>query len=151
MSTLKDKLQADLTSAMKSGDTVTRDALRSLFAAIKQIEKDDKIVLDDDGVLAVIQKQVKQRRETIEDAQRAGRDDLIETERADMLVLERYLPVMMNADDIRPVVIREIDASGAVGLKDMGLVMRRLMPKLQGKADGKIINTVVREELTKLE
>ena len=148
MSTLKDQLQRDLTSAMKSGDTVTRDALRSLFAAIKQTEKDDKIILDDDGVLAVIRKQVKQRQETIEDARRAGREDLIETESAYMLVLEKYLPVMMNEDEIRPVVVAEINESGASGQRDMGLVMKTVMPKVKGAADGKTINALVKDRLT---
>lgn len=149
--TLRKQLQTDLASAMKSGDTITRDAIRSLLAAIKQVEIDDQVELDDEGILLVIAKQVKQRRETIEDAERAGRTDLIESEEADMAVLKAYLPDMMSEAEIRPVVIAAINDIGAASLKDIGSVMGVVMPKLKGKADGQLVNAIAREELTRLQ
>jgi len=145
--TLKAQFQTDLAAAMKSGDTVKRDAIRSLLAAIKQVEKDDQVDLDDVGVEAVLQKQVKQRQETIDDAVRAGRPELEASERADMLILQSYLPEMMSEDEIRAAAIKVIEEMGASGRQDMGRVMGKLMPEIKGKADGRLVSAVVSKEL----
>jgi uncharacterized protein YqeY len=145
--TLKAQLHTDLAAAMKSGDTVKRDAIRSLLAAIKQVEKDDQVELDDAGVEAVLQKQVKQRQETIEDALRAGRPELEASEKADMLILQSYLPEMMSEDEIRAAAMNVIEELGANSPQDMGRVMGKLMPELKGKADGRLVSTVVSKEL----
>ncbi len=145
--TLKAQFRTDLAAAMKSGDKVKRDALRSLLAAIKQVEIDDQVELDDAGVQAVLQKQVKQRQETIEDAGRAGRPELAESEKADMAVLQSYLPKMMSEKEIRTAAVRVVEEVGATGPQDMGRVMSKLMPELKGKADGKLVSAVVSEEL----
>ena len=145
---LKVQLQEDMAAAMKSGDTVTRDAIRSLLAAVKYKEIDDQVELDDQGVILVIQKLVKQRHETIEDAQRAERAQMVDSEKADLAVLERYLPEMMSEEEISnraQVIIAEI---GAEGPQDMGKVMGQLMPILKGEADGRLVNSVVRDLLS---
>jgi uncharacterized protein YqeY len=145
---LKNQLQEDMKAAMKSGDTVKRDAVRSLLAAIKYTEKDGQIELDDQGVILVIQKLVKQRQETIEDAQRAGRPQMIESEKADLAVLDTYLPEMMSEEEITneaQVVIAEI---GATSPQNMGKVMSRLMPQIKGKADGRLVNKIVQDLLS---
>ena len=145
---LKVQLQEDMAAAMKSGDTVTRDAIRSLLAAVKYKEIDDQVELDDQGVILVIQKLVKQRHETIEDAQRAERAQMVDSEKADLAVLERYLPEMMSEEEISnraQVMIAEI---GAEGPQDMGKVMGQLMPSLKGEADGRLVNSVVRDLLS---
>lgn len=145
---LKVQLQEDMIAAMKSGDTVKRDAVRSILSAIKYTEKDGQIELDDQGVILVIQKLVKQREETIEDAQRAGRPQMIESEKADLAVLKTYLPDMMSEEEIAneaQAVIVEIRARSP---QDMGKVMSRLMPQIKGKADGRLVNKVVRDLLS---
>ena len=144
---LKAQFQTDLAAAMKSGDTVKRDAIRSLLAAIKQVEKDDQVELDDAGVEAVLQKQVKQRQETIDDAVRAGRPELEASEKADMAILQSYLPEMMSENEIRAVAINIIEELGASGRQDMGRVMGKMMPELKGRADGRLVSSVVSEEL----
>ena len=144
---LKAQFQTDLAAAMKSGDTVKRDAIRSLLAAIKQVEKDDQVELDDAGVEAVLQKQVKQRQETIDDAVRAGRPELEASEKADMAILQSYLPEMMSENEIRAVAMNIIEELGASGRQDMGRVMGKMMPELKGRADGRLVSSVVSEEL----
>ena len=144
---LKDQLREDMEAAMKSGDTVQRDANRSLLSAVKYKEKDDQIELDDQGVIEVVQKLVKQRQETIVDAQRAGRTELVESEKADLAVLERYLPEMMSEEEISIRVKAAIGELGADGPRDMGKVMGLLMPQLRGEADGRLVNSVVRDLL----
>jgi uncharacterized protein YqeY len=144
---LKAQFQTDLVAAMKSGDTVKRDAIRSLLAAIKQIEKDDQVELDDVGVEAVLQKQVKQRQETIDDAVLAGRPELEASEKADMAILQSYLPEMISEDEIRAVAMNIIEELGASGRQDMGRVMGKMMPELKGRADGRLVSAVVSEEL----
>lgn len=145
---LKNQLQEDMKAAMKSGDTVKRDAVRSLLAAIKYTEKDGQIELDDQGIIMVIQKLVKQRQETIEDAQRAGRQQLIESEKADLAVLETYLPEMMSGEEITNKAQAVIAEIGATSPQDMGKVMSRLMPQIKGKADGRLVSKIVRDLLS---
>ncbi len=144
---LKNQLQEDLKTAMKSGDTVKRDAVRSLLAAINYTEKDGQIELDDQGVVRVIQKLVKQRQETIEDAQRAGRPQMIESEMADLAVLETYLPEMMGEEEIIIEAQAVIAETGATSPQDMGKVMGRLMPQMKGRAAGRLVNKIVRDLL----
>ncbi len=144
---VKDQLQTDVTNAMRQGDKETRDTLRMILAAIKQVEIDDKVQLDDEGVLKVIAKQAKQRRESIKDAEAAGRPDLIEKEQRELAICESYLPQMMTAEEIRPIAERVIADVGADGMQDMGRVMGQLMPELKGNADGGLVSSVVRSLL----
>jgi uncharacterized protein YqeY len=144
---LKKQLQDDVTEAMRSGDTERRDTLRFLLAAVKQEEVDQQTQLDDSGVEAVLAKQAKQRRESIADANKAGRGDLAAREAAELAIIETYLPDMMTRDEIRVAAEGVISETGAAGMQDMGKVMGQLMPQLKGSADGRLVGEVVRELL----
>jgi len=144
---LKETLQADVRNAMRQGDSTRRDTLRMMLAAIKQVEIDDQTVLDDEGCLKVLAKQAKQRKESIADAEKAGRDDLIQQEQAELAIIESYLPRMMSRAEIEAVAAQVINEQGASGMNDMGRIMGQLMPRLQGQADGKLASQIVRELL----
>ena len=144
---LKQQLQNDMATAMREGDTTKRDTLRMLIAAIKQEEVDRLVELDDAGAEAVLTKQAKQRHESIDDAKKAGRLDLVAEEEAELAIIESYLPQQMTEDEIRVVATKVIKEMNASGSQDMGRVMGRLMPELGSRADGRIVSQVVRELL----
>lgn len=144
---LQEKLRTDMADAMRAGDNEKRDALRLLLAAVKQAEVDGQKTLDDAGVQDVLTKQAKQRRESIADYERAGRDDLADREKAELLIIESYLPQMMTEEEIKGLVAQTISDLGATGPQDMGRVMGSLMPQVKGKADGRLVSDVVRKLL----
>ncbi len=143
----KTQIQQDMKTAMRTGDTQTRDTLRLLSAAIKQVEVDERQVLDDTAVQAIVMKQAKQRRESIIEYEKAGRDDLAATEKVELAVIEKYLPQMMSKEEIIALAQPIIADMGANDPKQMGAIMGRLMPQVKGKADGKLVNQVIRELL----
>jgi len=145
---LRDKVNADIAAAMKSKETTRLSALRMLKAAImnKGIEKAHD--LDDAEVMQVISSLVKQRRDSIEQFGKAGRTDLVEKEKAEIAVLELYLPPAASSSDIDAAVDEAIVETGASSVKDMGKVMKAVMPRLAGKnADGRLVNEAVRRKL----
>lgn len=142
--TLKEQLQSDLTNAMRQANIKRRDTLRLLMAAIKQVEIDQRIQLDDSGVQSVLKKEAKQRRETIADAEKAGRLDLASEAQTELEIIESYLPTMLSPDEIRSEAVSVIAELGAQGPQDVGRVMSQLMPRLKGKADGRIVSDIVR-------
>ena len=145
---LRDEVNADLTTAMKAKDAARLSALRMLKAAImnKGVEKGRD--LEDAEVLQVVASLVKQRRDSIEQFSKAGRTDLVEKETGEIAVLEHYLPPAATADEIEAAVNAAIAETGAASPKDMGKVMKAVMPKLAGKnADGKAVNEIVRRTL----
>ena len=144
---LKDRLRADVAEAMRAGDASRRDVLRMMLAAVKQEEVDEQIELDDAGVQLVLTKQAKQRRESIADAQKANRPDLVDQEAAELRIIEDYLPGQLSEDEIRAAASGVIDELGASEMQDMGRVMGQLMPKLKGQADGRMVSQVVRDLL----
>lgn len=144
---LKERLQVDMAAAVRAGDKERRDVLRMLLAAIKQVEVDERAVLDDAGVEAVLTKQAKQRRESIADYERAGRDELVTGEKAELAIIETYLPQMMSREEVRAVAQATMTELRITDVKGMGQLMGRLMPQLKGKADGRLVNEVVRELL----
>ena len=145
---LKEQLQTDTVDAMRSGDKEKRDTLRLLLSAIKQVEIDQKKDdLTDEEVLAVLNKQAKQRRESIADYEAAGRQDLVHEEQSQLKLIESYLPVQMSREEIAELAAEVIADVGAEGPQDTGKVMGRLMPQVKGKADGRLVNEVVRELL----
>lgn len=144
---LKDQLKADVIAAMKAKDVQRRTVLRSLQAAIKQIEIDSRTTLDDEGVLKVITKQAKQRKESIADSERAGRDDLIVQYKAELDIIEAYLPQMMSEDEVRAVASKIVAEMGVSDMRGMGQIMGRVMGQLKGQADGKVVSKVVRDLL----
>ncbi len=145
---LKQQLQSDMVTAMREGDVTRRDTLRMLIAAIKQEEVDRRVELANAGVEAVLTKQAKQRRESIDDAQQADRLDLVAGEEAELAIIEGYLPQQMTEDEIRVVATEVITEMNASGMQEMGRVMGRLMPELGGRADGRLVSQVVRELLS---
>ena len=148
MSSLRERLREDLKSAMRAGETVRRDTIRMLEAAIKNAEIERRgEALDDADVLAILQRQMKQRRDSIEQFEQGGRDDLAEIERAEMAVIEAYLPEQLAPGEIAEAARRIIGQVGASGPGDRGKVMGPLMKELRGKADGAAVNAVVSELL----
>lgn len=145
--TIKDRLEQDLKNAMRTHDAFRRDTLRSLLAAIKQEEVDTRQEAGDEMTLAVLRKQAKQRHETIADAERAGREEMIAEARAELAIIDAYLPQMMPRDEIRRHAQQVIDELGVSDVSGMGRVMGVLMPRLQGKADGRDVSDVVRQLL----
>lgn len=145
---LKEKLQEDMKDAMRAGDDQRRDVLRLLLAAVKQEEVDSGSTLGDEGVQDVLSKQAKQRREAIADAQKAGRDQMAEEERAELAIIKAYLPEQMSREEIRALAREVIDEVGASGMQEMGQVMGRLMPKVEGRADGRVVSSEVRDLLS---
>ena len=145
---LRDKVNADIAAAMKSRETTRLSALRMLKAAImnKGIEKSHD--LDDAEVLQVVSSLVKQRRDSIEQFSKAGRTDLVDKETAEIVTLETYLPPAASSADIDAAIADAIVETGATSLKDMGKVMKAVMPRLAGKnADGRAVNDAVRRKL----
>jgi len=146
---LKEKLRNELAAAMRGGDRERRDLLRLLLAAVQQEEVDGGQPLDDAGVLNVLRRQAKQRRETINDAYAAGRQDLVAQEEAELRLIEAFLPQMMSREEVHDLAAQTIAELGVQpgDMKSMGRVMGQLMPRLQGKAEGHVVSEVVRELL----
>ena len=144
---LKETLQNDRIAAMRAKDTAKRNAIGLLLAAVKQEEVDKQTTLDDKAVLAVLQKQAKQRRESIADYTKAGRAEMAASEQAELAIIETYLPQQMGREEIAAIASEIINELGVRDMKGMGQIMGQLMPKLQGQADGRLVNQVVRELL----
>ncbi len=132
---IKDRIQDDLKQAMRDRNQARVDTLRLLTAGIKQREVDERVTLDDVQILAVIDKLIKQSRESIEHYEKGGRADLVAKERADVAVWQVYLPQPLTPAEIEQLVTEALGATGAASVKDMGKVMGVLKPKLQGRAD----------------
>jgi uncharacterized protein YqeY len=144
---LKTKLNESLKDAMKSGDVIRRTTIRMALAAIKQVEVDKRISLDDAAVMGILQKEIKNRREAIEEAKKAVRPDLISANEAEIAVLESFLPKAMSAEELRAIVQATITEVGANSASDMGKVMKAVMPKTAGRAPGDAVSAMVRELL----
>jgi uncharacterized protein YqeY len=140
---LKRSITDDIKAAMKGGDTVKKDTLRMLMAAVNNAEKAKQSALENADILGIIAKEVKRHQESIDAFKQGGRQDLVDKESAEMAILQSYLPEQMSRDDIVKAAKEVIGAVGAQGPGDKGKVMKELMPKLKGKADGKEINEVV--------
>jgi hypothetical protein len=144
---LKARITEDMKAAMKARETARLGAIRLLLAAIKQREVDDRVELDDAGVLAVIDKMLKQRRDSISQYEAAGRQDLADAEKFEVGVLTGYMPQALSEAEIQAAVAGAIAASGAAGMQDMGKVMAVLKPKLAGRADMSQVSGLVKAAL----
>lgn len=144
---LKDKLALDLKQAMKDKDTIRKNVVQLIRSGVLQIEKDKQITLDDEGVLDVIAKQLKQRRDSMSDYEKSGREDLITQLKTEMDLLMEYLPRQLTENELEIIVKEAIEQTGASGIKDMGKIMAAVMPKTKGRADGKVINEIARRLL----
>ncbi len=145
---LKERIMADMKEAMKAKDTVRLSTLRLLLSEIKNKEIDKRGELTDDEILAVIQKAVKQRRESIQQYKDGGREDLAEKEQKELEVLEAYLPQPLSEEELMSLIDEVIKEVGATSMRDMGKVMREIMPKVRGRADGKLVNELVKKRLS---
>ena len=146
---IKTQLNESMKDAMKSGDEVRKRTVRMALAAIKQAEVDKRTELDDTAVIGLLQKEVKIRREAIEEAKKANRSDLIEDNEAEIKVLEVFLPKAMPEEELRAIVQEAISETGASAPADMGKVMKIVMPKVAGRAPNDKISATVRELLQK--
>ncbi|BAU46748.1 aspartyl-tRNA amidotransferase subunit B [Sulfurifustis variabilis] len=145
--TLKDRIKDDLKQAMRDRDQPRIDALRMLAAAIQRREVDERITLDDAQTLSVIDKQIKQARESIEQYHKGGRADLVAKEQADLALWQAYLPQPLSDVEIDRLIADAVQATGAASVKDMGKIMAILKPKLQGRADMAQVGAKVRARL----
>ena len=138
--TLKEKLMEDLKSAMRSKEKRRKDTITMLRAAVKQREVDERKEMADDEILALIGKQVKQKRESIKDFQKAERVDLVEQAQEEIDILLAYLPEQLTEEEIDELVREAIEQTGATSMRDMGRIMGIVMPKVKGRADGSLIS-----------
>jgi len=143
----KSRLENDLKTAMRANDDLHKRTLRLALASIRLAEVEKGSRLDDTAVLAILQKELKSRLETIEDAQRAARPELIESARAEIAVLESYLPLQMSAEELEALAKQVIAETGASSTREMGQVMKILIPLLEGRATGDQASQVVRKLL----
>lgn len=144
---LKARIQEDMKSALRGGDKRRLGVIRLILAAIKQREVDERIELDDAQVLAVLDKMVKQRRESLSQYEQAGRADLAEQEQFELDVVQAYLPQPLSAAEIDALIAAAIAATSAAGIKDMGKVMAQLKPQLQGRADMGAVSGQIKAKL----
>jgi hypothetical protein len=144
---LKQRIQDDMKSAMKGGDKPRLGVIRLLMAAIKQREVDERIELDDTQILAVLDKMVKQRRDSISQYEQAGRPELAEQEAFEITILQGYLPEALSEAEIAAMIREAIQATGAESVRDMGKVMGQLKPKMQGRADMGAVSALIKQLL----
>ena len=146
--TLKSRLQDDMKSSMKGGNKERLGVIRLMLAAIKQIEVDERIELDNDRIITVLDKMAKQRRESITQFDKAGRDDLTAIEQAELKIILEYLPEALSDAEINDLVEQSIAATGAATIKDMGKLMGMLKPQLQGRADMGKVSQLIKSRLS---
>ena len=144
---LKNRIQDDVKNAMRAHERGQLAALRLVTAAIKQKEVDERIELSDEQVLAVLDKMVKQRRESLEQFENAGREDLAEKERFELGLIQTYLPEPLGADELAALIRNTIEELGASSIRDMGQVMTALRGQVQGRADMKAVSQAVKDQL----
>ena len=148
---LRDQIPEDLKTALREKKSLDLMVLRMLQASIKNREIDNKGQLGDEEIVQVVSSEIKKRRDSIEEFKKVGRDDAAETEQQEIDVLMKYMPEQLSEEEVSAKVAELVAESGAKSIKDLGVAMKVVMPALKGKADGKIINKYVRQELEKLE
>ncbi|MCW8855531.1 MAG: GatB/YqeY domain-containing protein [Gammaproteobacteria bacterium] len=144
---LKQRIQDDMKTSMKSGDKARLQVIRLILSAIKQIEVDERIELDDDRILAVLDKMTKQRRESADQYEKAQRDDLLQQEMFEIEILKEFLPAELSSEEIEAMIEEAISSTGASTIKDMGKVMGQLKPKMQGRADMGAVSGKIKSRL----
>ena len=145
---LREQLNEDMKAAMKARDAEKLGAVRLLLAAVKQREVDERVTLDDAGVIAVIEKMIKQRKDSISQYEKAARQDLADKEKFEIGVLEAYMPQQLSAAEVDAIIAEAVAASGAKSPADMGKVMALVKPKLAGRADMGRVSGLVKGKLT---
>jgi len=148
MDLLTDRIKEDMKASMKGGDKTRLGVIRLILAAIKQVEVDERIQLDNDRVILVLDKMLKQRRESIKQFADAGRHDLVAIEETEILVIQDFLPQALTEEEIDMMVNSAVNESGAESVKDMGKVMGLLKAKMQGRADMSVVSAKIKAALT---
>lgn len=145
---IQKQIEKDFQEALRASNELKKRTLRMVISAIKLVEVDKGVPLDEGEVLVILQKEIKSRRESIADAEKAGRSDLISDSEAEISILEEYLPQSFTQDEIEAMAKEVIAQEGASSMQDMGKVMKLLMPKVQGRADGSQVSQTVRQLLS---
>ncbi len=145
---LKETLMQDLKDAMKDKDTIRKNTVQMIRSAILQFEKDNLTELDEEGVLDVIAKELKKRRDVLPEYEKSGRDDLIADIKREIEILLGYLPKQLTREELEEIVVAAISETGAASMRDIGKIMASVMPKVKGRADGKMINEIAKEKLS---
>jgi len=147
MSSLKDRLNADVKTSLKEGDKLRSTTLRGILAAIKQVEVDTRVTLDDAGIVPILTKLTSQRRDSISQFEAAQRQDLADKEKSELAIIQVYLPPPLTAEEIEALIAAAIAESGATQVKDMGKVMNALRPQIMGRADPAAVSAIVKARL----
>ncbi len=145
---IRETLMQDLKAAMKDKDTIKKNTVTMVRSAILQFEKDNLTELDEDGIMEIIAKELKKRRDVLPEYEKSGRDDLIADINREIEILLAYLPEQLTKEELEVIVAEAIAETGATSMKDMGKIMGVVMPKTKGRADGKMINSIVKEKLS---
>lgn len=147
---IKEELMKDLKESMQQKDMLRKDTVTMLRAAILQIEKDTQKELTESEIEGIVAKEIKKRKDSITDYEKGGRQDIVDTVNKEIQILEKYLPEQLTEEEILSLVKEAIENTGAASMKDMGKVMGALKEKTTGKADGKVVSDMVKQELAKL-
>ncbi len=145
---LKEKLRSDLKEALKAKDSLRLNTIRSIINAIKNKEIDQKKELEDEEIISILNTLAKQRRESIEQYEKGGRQDLVDKEKKELEIILTYMPTQLTEEEIEDIVKKTMEELNAKSLKDMGKVMKTIMPKVKGRADGKKVNELVKKLLS---
>jgi len=144
---IKETLTQDLKLALKEKDTIKKNTVQGIRAAILQFEKDNLTELDDDGILEVIAKELKKRKDVLPEYEKSGRQDLITQLNREIEIVMGYLPSQLSEDELDEIVKQAVEATGASSMKDMGAIMAAVLPQVKGRADGKMVNTLAKKYL----
>lgn len=144
---LEQQLMADLKDSMKTKDTIRKNTITMVRAAVKQREVDEKIKLSDQDILDIMSKQLKEKRMSIEDFRKGDRQDLVDLTESEIEILLKYLPKQLSEEEVEEIVRETIEEINAESMKDIGIIMKAVMPKVKGKTDGKVVNKAVRKIL----
>ncbi|WP_066495329.1 GatB/YqeY domain-containing protein [Abyssisolibacter fermentans] len=144
---LKEKLMDDLKQSMRQKNKLRKNAITMVRAGIKQKEVDERIQLNDEQIIEIISKQVKQKKDSIESFEKGGRDDLVENTKKEIEILMEYLPEQLSNEEIEAIVKEVVHEVNATSMKDMGKIMGKLMPRIKGRADGSVVNSYVKQIL----
>ena len=144
---MKETLLEDMKQAMKDKDVVKKNTVQMVRAGILQVEKDEKRTLDDDDIIGVVSKEVKKRKDSLKEYEKSGRQDLIDDLNREIEILMQYLPEQLTDEELRELVLQKVNEVGAETKRDIGKVMKAVMPEIKGRADGKAVNQILSEIL----
>lgn len=146
--TLKERLLNDFKEAMKNKDTVLKDTIQMLRSAVLKVEKDKHITLDDEGIIEVLAKELKSAKDTLAEFEKSDRGDLIEKAKREIAIIQQYLPQPLSREEVEAIVKDAINETGAQSARDIGKIMKVVMPKVKGRSDGSLVNEIARNLLS---